>query len=814
MTSFTVPPATGTQSVANNDTGNIALGQTLSAATAISWTGGPTGQTVVIDNFGTINGTTRAIDTSGSFATGNFTLQNHATGLVSSANDAFRLNFNAANGAAFNGTVTIDNDGTIQSNTGQALDFASVTSANATIVIENSGAIKALADDAIRPGAGNITIDNDGLIDATASASRAINLNSGSATVTSFVLTNHGTIQSQEDAVRISAATVDGNYSIDNFGTIQSTGTGDSNGQAVDFNDLSSALGHVTIANEVGGLIQAADADAIRPGTNATINNYGHIFGNTAGADGNDGVDFQDDNTGGVVHNFAGGVIEGTRHGITGGNPIEVTNAAGASIIGDGGSGINLDTASDTTTMIVNHGLITGTSNGAGDGDGIDVDGLVELNNFGTVQALGHTDGILAEAITVGGGSINNYAGGFIHSVERAITVDDSEIGPAFAPTTIFNAGIIQGDNGQAISITDTFADTITNKGTIIGSVAMGGGDDVFNDWTGSSLSSTLDGGEGTDTFNLLGTGQGTVSGLTGFEIVNVIGGKWTLASEGFINVNFAAGPQTLLFGGDTLDDGHFDATINGFAKGDVIDLQGIGLARFASLSADNVLTISGGPADTVTLQLDAHAYASGEQFKLESDQHGGTTVSVIELDQVQGNAGSNLLVADLFSRTGSFLDGKAGDDVLVGGRHGDVLNGGAGDDLMYGGPGSDKFRFNGSDVAAGHHDSDTVIGMNFAAGDSLVFVDFEEGSFASSGGAHAATLLDTGEGAGSGAVVQSMAELVDLVNGSSDISAHRALLNDLVLDITQSDGSHETINMTGQWHDYVVAINHADHIA
>src|SRR4029077_13303067 len=118
------------------------------------------------------------------------------------------------------------------------------------------------------------------------------------------------------------------------------------------------------------------------------------------------------------------------------------------------------------------------TATGSNDGDGIDVDGLIALDNYGTVRAIGHSAGILNEALAIGGGIVNNFAGGVIHSDERAITVDNSELGNAFGPTAIYNEGTIQGDNGQAISITDLFADTITNKGAIIGSVAAGAGND------------------------------------------------------------------------------------------------------------------------------------------------------------------------------------------------------------------------------------------------------------------------------------------------------------------------------------------------
>ncbi len=62
-------------------------------------------------------------------------------------------------------------------------------------ITNHTGAlIGATGDDAIRPGAGIITINNDGLIDATASASRAINLNTSTlASLTSFTLATTNT---------------------------------------------------------------------------------------------------------------------------------------------------------------------------------------------------------------------------------------------------------------------------------------------------------------------------------------------------------------------------------------------------------------------------------------------------------------------------------------------------------------------------------------------------------------------------------------------------------------------------------------------
>jgi hypothetical protein len=112
------------------------------------------------------------------------------------------------------------------------------------------------------------------------------------------------------------------------------------------------------------------------------------------------------------------------------------------------------------------------------------------------VSATGTSGAGLSEALTIGGGTIVNEATGKIVSVQRAITVDDSNGGNAFAATAITNYGLIEGDNGEAIKITDSLADTLTNSGTIKGSVDLGGGDDTFNIFTGSSITRTIEAAE------------------------------------------------------------------------------------------------------------------------------------------------------------------------------------------------------------------------------------------------------------------------------------------------------------------------------
>ena len=229
---------------------------------------------------------------------------------------------------------------------------------------------------------------------------RAINIETTNLTnITSFSVTNEagGTIQSAADAIRITTTTLSptatGTFVVENAGTIRTTGVGDdNNGQAIDFNDLTSPLGNVTITNQATGLLEAADADAVRTGVNATINNHGKIisFNGTPTSDGNDAIDFQA-NGGGTVNNFEGGSVTGARHGITGDEPIAINNAG--TIIGQVGAGINIDTLGTTTTFVTNSatGTIIGiTVEGIQSGDSVDVDGLIHLDNHGLIQAARH----------------------------------------------------------------------------------------------------------------------------------------------------------------------------------------------------------------------------------------------------------------------------------------------------------------------------------------------------------------------------------------------------------------------------------------
>lgn len=604
--SFSVDSGTDTaaKTVTGTDTGTVKSGATLNVSgTAITWTGPSNAPGVTIDNFGTIQSGNRGIDTSGANPPRNLTLNNYSGGLISTVDDAFRLNT-----AIGNGTVTVNNSGTIVSQTGQVFDFAGNTSATGTVRITNGagGVIRALGADAIRTGLGTVAITNSGLIDSTASNNRGINLNTGDLTsVVAFTVINNvgGTIQAQDDAIRVTGTagltTTTGTFTIDNAGTIHSLG-----GQAIDFNDLASAGATVNIINRATGVITADNADAVRPGLGATVTNYGLIFSNGPVGASNDGIDWQGNS--GTVINKTGGTISGFRHGITTDADVNVTNEAGATIIGRNGSGVG----SDGTGTVVNYGRITGAYNGSGtgDGDGVDVDFAATITNYGLIEgtgAGGFDSGNRAnnsEGISIGGGTVTNF--GTISGASFGIVVnndsnpDNSRSGVAATTITNNAGGVIVGQNGFAIRLenkTGTAADndTIVNRGTIIGngtipdpSATVLLGDGVTVDPANGTLNgvtygagsarfirgdgSAIQTGEGDDVL----TNYGTIIGNTG-RAINFEGGNDTL--------NVMAGSR-------------ITGLVDGGVGSDTLNYNKVGLteAKRAALQAGQTVNIGG----------------------------------------------------------------------------------------------------------------------------------------------------------------------------------------------------------------------------
>lgn len=471
-----------------------------------------------------------------------------------------------------------------------------------------------------------VVITNSGTIENT-STGRAIDSSGGGGTLTPRTLTFLNTIGAvvrtvQNDAFRINSAVTSGTIIVDNAGLIQAGGTGYAGlGQALDFRAIAAASGvTLTITNRATGVIESLTDDAVRPGRNATINNFGIIrsFGaNTSGgANGTaDGID-AGGNIGVVVTNQNGGLISGARHGITADTDITVVNLAGGTITGRNGSGVGSDGAGTVT----NWGRITGAYAGVGnifnsdgtaqvngDGDGVDIDNAATIINHGIIEgtgAGGFDSGGRAnnsEGISIGGGSITND--GTISGASFGIVVnkDTNADRSGVAATTITNdvGGLIVGQNGFAIRLenkTGTAADndTIVNRGTIIGNgtipdptaiVRLGSGavdtnstgtlNGVVYTGTGSARFIRGDGsaiqmGEGNDTL----TNYGTIIGNTG-RAVNLEGGNDTM--------NVMAGSRIV-------------GLVDGGVGTDTLSYNKVGLteAKRAALQAGQTVNIGG----------------------------------------------------------------------------------------------------------------------------------------------------------------------------------------------------------------------------
>ena len=420
----------------------------------------------------------------------------------------------------------------------------------------------------------NVVIDNSGTITAGVDGGTTIGVTGTGNTSIDRVFTLQsragGTITTSDGTAIKMSGNFAGTLTINNAGEISSD-----NGQAIDLKDLSPTVGSTVVINNLaGGLITAsAGSDVLRPGNKTVVNNAGRIVhrpdvnsGNVFQS-GGDAVDFQG-MRGSSLNNLAGGYIEGSRHGATGKKDAVITNGAGATIKGRNGSGINWDNEDADIVTITNYGTLIGTSvvnADDGDGDGIDVDGMLMLDNYGEVigeQAYGFHNGQLnsADGIAAGGGTMNNYAGGRIYGQDRGILIDDSDGGTAFFDTILTNEGTVEADDGAAVTFVGDRNDTITNKGIIRGgtdvlgnhvAIDMGGGNDTLYIYGGSSIDGQIIGGAGgLDTIALYGASDGgtvdggTLGNVRTVEWLNVASGDWTLTDDQVydgINVDFDA---------------------------------------------------------------------------------------------------------------------------------------------------------------------------------------------------------------------------------------------------------------------------------
>lgn len=401
--------------------------------------------------------------------------------------------------------------------------------------------------------AGDATIDNAGTLDQSGKG-RAIRDDSGGLNLT--VTNEAGASMQTQNADVIQMHKSSNSVLFDNYGLLDSLNLSGGGAQAVDFNHI--ATGRNELNNFASGVIRANEADAVRPGVNGVVNNAGQIKSSTTTGSSSDGVDAQS-NSGVTIVNAANGsadvagtgTIEGARHGITGGNTdtstdgtytMKVTNNLGGTIQGDNGSGINVDGFNGNEVVtVVNHGTITGTGISR-DGDGIDVDGLLNLTNTGTIKSL-HAYNDTSEGLSVGGGTIVNS--GTIEGVNSATNADgtantgtgrgitlagidknpntDAPYTPPqgiYADTTVTNSGLIKGDSNSGIAVTGAANGHTVTINNLAGGVIEGGGGSATI-YTGGNAATVNDYG----TISANGSGKAVDLG-SGHSRLNILGGS------------------------------------------------------------------------------------------------------------------------------------------------------------------------------------------------------------------------------------------------------------------------------------------------
>jgi len=379
-----------------------------------------------------------------------------------------------------------------------------------------------------------VVIDNAGSLIST--GGRAID-SSGSATGErnySILNRSGATIQGSNDALRIDTHFSSGSVLIDNSGTIRSTDSG----QAIDLDAVRNDDVNISLINRAGGLIRGEFSDGMKTGSNATIVNYGEISSGDALSDDNkfDGIDI-DSATGVTVTNY--GTVTGGRHGIT--TDLGATLINHGEVTGRNGSGFG----SDGDGTVINYGTITGAYSGLkpnGDGDGVDIDLIAHIENYGVIQGTGaggvDKNGFAngSEGIALGGGYIYNAQGALVSGANNAVLVDDGSDGSGLAATTLINHGTIKGLDGFGVKFVGEFDDVVINNGLISGSngqaLDLGGGNDQLTLGSASHFDGVVDGGSGFDQVTLDDPAGGSFGNSQNFEWLDVRSGSWTLTSQ------------------------------------------------------------------------------------------------------------------------------------------------------------------------------------------------------------------------------------------------------------------------------------------
>lgn len=330
----------------------------------------------------------------------------------------------------------------------------------------------------------------------------------------------------------------------------------------------------------------------------------------------------------------------------------------------------------------------------SGGGSLVTVDGLhASMDIFG-VEAI--------DTLTIrGGGGIDDISAINVAPGQAKLVLDGGAGGDF-----IFGSGgadlILGGDGDDRIAAGDGNDEVFGGRGDDI--AILGAGDDRFN-WDPADGNDAVVGGEGSDIFDFQGADLDETLTLTanGTEAVlradAILPGGTTASAR--IDMDEVERIEIQVFGGTD------DVTV-----GDVgdTDLEEIVIDLSGPDGAADLVTVNGteGADDVAVKFQDGAIVVSGL----------GAAIRIVGFEDgvdqfvFRGLGGDDTIDGAAMSGMDLFVQGGAGDDVILGSAFGDVLSGDGGNDVILAGGGNDV-AFGGADddVLDGGADLDTLIG-------------------------------------------------------------------------------------------------------
>ena len=489
-----------------------------------------------------------------------------------------------------------------------------------------------------------------------------------------------------------------------------------------------------------------------------------------------------------------------------------ITSTGGDTIYGNGGNdSITLDNS--TLTTVPDPNPATSVSGGAGDDtvvlhllngsvssdmalDGAAGTDLLEVKGSGASVAANFTfeDNASVELYQPNGSGSTKIATATISGFERFIATDNAD-------TVNFSREIAAGESysfaleggNDSISITE---------GSLTGGLSIDGGKgtDTFNVSSLTSGSLTLTGGDDNDTFTVGAVDEGgslTIDGGDGTDTFELTGtaAAMTFAADGTLS---KIGDTAVSVSGIEKFKGNTGATTfdvsAGLNAGASLDLTGG--------SAADTFTVGG--AVTGTLTIDGGT--GTDTLKLTSDFAGDSVALAASGDQY-----NNIEVVDASAVTTAVsITGLAEvAETITGGSGNDTIDGKGGNDVLAGGDGNDTFMFYGTEAVTGGTGTDTlelastVTGSVSLDGTTLSGIDVIDASAASAvtltGNDSVATTFVLGAGAATvtgGDGTDTLKLTSDFAGDSVALAASDGQYNSI--EVVDASAVETAVNITG----------------